>query len=114
MQVALDPAAGPPFAEPLFRRDNYAEEYGPPGAYWPERAERQGVSGKAVIQCALAASGALTSCTLLAEDPPTYGFGEGLLRAAQAGYMKARPKPGLENGAQVRIVVEYRNRHKHG
>jgi TonB family protein len=51
--------------------------------YYPDRASRMGVSGKAVISCSVAASGALQACSVVSEDPPDQGFGSAALKLSK-------------------------------
>jgi TonB family protein len=47
--------------------------------YYPTRAQFEGVEGRGVISCTIAAGGALTNCSVFSEDPPQYGFGQAVL-----------------------------------
>jgi TonB family protein len=45
-----------------------------PGPAYPERAQRAGKEGRAVVHCGVA-NGGLVDCRVQSEDPPGYGFG---------------------------------------
>ena len=110
VRAASDPAKGPPIVEPLFKSDSYSATLGGPGGYYPERAERLYINGSAVIQCKMASSGVLTSCTVLAEGPTTYEFGTAALKMAEVRHMIGKPQPGLADGADVRVIVVFKQR----
>jgi TonB family protein len=57
--------------------------------YYPAEAQKNGVSGSAVIECTLQVSGDLRNCQLASETPAGWGFGEAALAAAPQ--LKARP-----------------------
>ena len=105
VKAAMDPAKSPPLAEAVFPKHHDYPELGDPGGYFPERAERYGLGGVAVVQCALASTGALSNCSVLADGPADFAFGIAAVTMASAGYMKATPPAGLMNGDQVRVVV---------
>ena len=71
-------------------------------AYPPEAAHKR-LNGSADIQCAIAAGGALTSCTVLSETPAGQGFGAASLAVARF-YRGA----GLPAGQTVTIPVSWR------
>ena len=72
LEAAVDPSIGPPLREAVLKEGpKEFRQYGPPGPYWPERAERLGISGAAVLQCAVATSGKLSNCKLQLETPQT-------------------------------------------
>jgi len=107
LRAAIDPANGPPIAEPVYSKDNAYRELGPPGPYTPERAARMGLGGLAVIQCALALSGRLNSCTLVAEGPLDMAYGAAALKMASAGYLRATPPEPFHDGDEVRVIVVF-------
>ncbi len=50
--------------------------------YYPDRARDRGIAGAANVDCTVAASGRVMSCTLTKEEPPKWGFGEKALHTA--------------------------------
>lgn len=43
--------------------------------FYPERAQRAGVAGSALVVCAIDLGGSAHDCTVISETPPDYGFG---------------------------------------
>ena len=50
--------------------------------YYPERALRQGVTGRVVLDCALGPDGRADICQVLYESPTGFGFGDSASRIA--------------------------------
>jgi protein TonB len=76
--------------------------------YYPERAQRMGVSGSATISCTVTAQGTLSDCSVVSEDPADGGFGEATLRISK--YFKMRPmtRDGAPvSGGTVRIPLRW-------
>jgi len=107
LKMAIDPAKGPPIAEPVFPKRHDFPELGGPGPYTPERATRMGLGGVAVIQCALALSGRLNKCTLIADGPTGLSYGDAALKMAGVGYMTANPPEPFGDGDEVRVIVVF-------
>jgi hypothetical protein len=103
VRAAIDPAKGPPIAEPVYPKDNAYRELGPPGPYTPERPARMGLGGVA----ALALSGRLSNCTLVAEGPLDMAYGVAALKMAGVGYLKATPPEPFRDGDEVRVIVVF-------
>ncbi|PXA84144.1 hypothetical protein DMC25_17100 [Caulobacter sp. D4A] len=51
--------------------------------YYPDRAQRMEVGGKAELSCARIVKGRVEDCTLLSESPLEYGFGEAALKMSR-------------------------------
>jgi protein TonB len=49
--------------------------------YYPDRAQRMEVSGKATISCTVTAKGTLESCSVVSENPADMGFGDAALKS---------------------------------
>lgn len=90
---STQPLPDPPTREPVFARfPARFKALGGPGPYYPDRAARSGISGVAVIQCALSADGALDNCSVVSETPKGVGFGEVALLMARRRAMGAQPR----------------------
>jgi len=81
--VAIDPPPAPPnpniVVNPVWLEQPDARDF---ARNYPDAASAANVSGRATIDCLVAADGRL-SCTVTAEDPPGYGFGEATLRISR-------------------------------
>lgn len=76
--------------------------------HYPQAAMEEGIEGRAVIACEVAADGALTGCTVAAEEPKGYGLGEAALKVAPEFRMETRTKQGAPvAGGRVRIPIRF-------
>jgi hypothetical protein len=107
LKAAIDPSNGPPIAEPVYPKEHAFPELGPPGPYTPERPTRMGLGGVAVIRCALALSGQLNKCVVIADGPTDLDYGNAALKMAGVGYMKAKPPEAFHDGDEVRVIVVF-------
>lgn len=86
-------------------------KYGGPGLFFPEKADRgRLVTGTAVIQCVLAANGALDGCAVVSETPADYGFGDAALKMAERRALTATPRidDGHPVGGEVvRLAIDF-------
>jgi hypothetical protein len=78
------------YAPAVFRRDGHYAALGEAGPFFPEREQRLGVSGYAVLGCAATPDGSLHDCSVEEEFPAGADFGIATLRMAQTGWMKAQ------------------------
>ena len=77
--------------------------------YYPERAQRLEVEGRAVILCAVKDDGFLSDCEVTDESPEGMGFGAATLKLAPHFRMKPATIDGQPvHGASVRIPVNYK------
>lgn len=58
--------------------------------FYPKRASDQGVSGRAILDCDVSASGFMEQCRVVEETPLGYGFGEAALNLS--GRFRMNPK----------------------
>jgi TonB family protein len=92
---------------------------------YPERALRRGVNGLVMLDCAIGADGALTSCSAIIESPGALGFADAatgigcftrVARDAATGLFQTNDQRGVEiytdgTGAQrARVTVTFRAR----
>jgi TonB family protein len=75
--------------------------------YYPERAARKELPGRATISCQVTDEGRLTGCTVVSESPPGEGFGEAALKASTS--FRMRVDTGTSPQARrVRIPINFR------
>jgi TonB family protein len=72
--------------------------------YYPARAARLGVAGKAVLDCLIQPDGSMTDCEVAAEDPPGFEFGRSALRLSTQFHVGPRGAPAPPAAAWRRIV----------
>jgi len=78
------------------------------GRYWPDRAMRMNQSGRVTLICTVADGGVLTNCSVEAENPPDFGFGEASTRVAQFFRVNPRTADGRPLwGANVKLDINW-------
>jgi His-Xaa-Ser repeat protein HxsA len=70
--------------------------------YYPDRAQRLGVAGEAVIRCTVDTGGVLSNCTVESESPPAYGFGDAAIRLAHLFRLQVKPE---DVGATITLPI---------
>jgi protein TonB len=74
--------------------------------YYPARALARGQEGRAVLDCAVSVTGAL-SCIVVSETPANWGFGDAALRIARDYQMVPATRDGVAIQARHRMVVPF-------
>ncbi len=72
--------------------------------YFPERAQRMGVSGRAKMKCVVGEDGALKVCEIVAESPPGFGFGSATLKVAQFFRLGAADRDGVSVAGRPIVI----------
>lgn len=76
--------------------------------YYPSRAARRDIEGRAVIGCHVTADGRLTRCSVDAESPSGEGFGEAALKMSRHFKMRPMTRDGVPvSGGVIRIPIRF-------
>jgi protein TonB len=75
--------------------------------YYPERASRMSIGGKAVLHCHVSAQGTL-NCTVLSEDPPDQEFGSAALKMSRLFKMRPKTRDGAPtDGGEINVPIRF-------
>ena len=77
--------------------------------YYPAKAQRANIAGRVVLECKALASGVLTACSVVSEDPPGYDFGDAALKMTCLFKMKpSDPATTPPAGRTVRVPLQFK------
>lgn len=76
--------------------------------YYPDRAQRMEVNGRATISCTVNARGTLEGCSVTSENPADYGFGDAAMKLSRLFKMKPKTLDGAPvDGGQISIPIVF-------
>ncbi|HEX7886545.1 MAG TPA: energy transducer TonB, partial [Phenylobacterium sp.] len=76
--------------------------------YYPDRASRMEVEGRATLSCQVNARGTLESCSIVSEDPGDMGFGDAAMKMSKLFKMRPQTRDGQPvDGGTVRIPIRF-------
>jgi TonB family protein len=76
--------------------------------YYPEKAARDEVEGRATLSCDVSAEGTLAGCKVISEDPVGYGFGDAAMGLSPLFRMGPQTREGQPvAGGTVRIPIRF-------
>jgi protein TonB len=76
--------------------------------YYPERALRMNVDGRATLSCTVNARGTLENCSVASEEPADQDFGQSAMRMSKLFKMRPQTKDGAPvDGGTVRIPIRF-------
>lgn len=75
---------------------------------YPRRAAESGLSGRAVLSCAVQADGSVSGCSVSSETPASAGFGDAAMRLSRYFQLSPRTVDGRAvEGARVTIPLNF-------
>jgi protein TonB len=76
--------------------------------YYPDRAQRLEISGRAELSCSVLATGKLSGCAISSEEPADQGFGDAAIKLSKLFKMRPQTKDGAPvSGGTVRIPLRF-------
>ncbi|THD81127.1 MAG: TonB family protein [Phenylobacterium sp.] len=107
--VVLAQALVPGLHRPAPRPQTATERRGAAySTYYPDRAQRAGISGAVVVRCRVTDTFGLADCAVESEQPPGYGFGQAALKIAATTILPTKDKENVSPGQVVRFPVRFK------
>lgn len=106
--VAPPPApapAEPKITDPDWLRRPSADDI---ARYYPDRAQRLGVEGRATLSCQVDVSGKLQDCAVAEETPGDQGFGKAALALSRQFLLKPMTRDGTAVEAKIEIPLRFK------
>jgi protein TonB len=76
--------------------------------YYPDRAQRLGVSGRAAITCTVTERGTLSECDVSSEEPAGQDFGTAALKMSRLFRMRPQTRDGQPvGGAKITVPIVF-------
>jgi periplasmic protein TonB len=76
--------------------------------YHPDLAARQGIGGRAVLDCVLGPRGEMASCAVVSESPAGMGFGQSALKISKFYKVRLQSGPNpMGQGSHLRIPIRF-------
>jgi periplasmic protein TonB len=76
--------------------------------YYPDRAMRMNIEGRATLSCQVTAKGTLENCSVDSEEPADQDFGAAALRMSKLFRMRPKTQDGAPvEGGTVRIPIRF-------
>jgi hypothetical protein len=75
--------------------------------YYPDRAERMGIDGRASIRCHVGQDSSLSLCEVIAEEPLDFGFGQAALDMVAAGLFQMRVAGAVAPNTTVVLPIAF-------
>lgn len=101
VEIAMPSRPAARVTHPVWMRRPSSQEM---ARYYPDRAQRMGVAGEAVVTCVVAADGSLDACVLESESPSDMGFGEAALKLATLFRLQLAPG---DVGSKISLPIAF-------
>jgi protein TonB len=76
--------------------------------YYPERAQRLNVEGRATLSCTVNARGGLDACSISSEEPENQDFGSAAMKLSKLFKMRPQTKDGAPvDGGKINIPIRF-------
>jgi protein TonB len=103
--VLAAPRPSPVITNPDWLRRPSAAEI---ARYYPDRAARLGVEGRALISCGVSAEGRLEACVVAEEKPADQGFGDAAVKMSRHFVLRPMTRDGVAvSGGTIRIPIRF-------